>query len=313
MVVQEASDYFIDSILDECEENAREILEKGLDLNKRDYNGMTPLDCGVYYNHYGITKLLLEYGANPNDNDKDGNTSLSLTVRSDGDINEKVAMLELLLKNGADPTIVNNDGTTLVSYIEEKYREESSESINIVNKYLKFWKSKPSAPKRRGVPDINFIIRDDSGGQTVNNANKNALTKDSEYFKSLFSGKWGTPDDVLEVEGFSWAYPEAFQAILDFLETGYIGDIDSQTALDILPATNYYNLPDMFDLQVAKVLLPNLEDEGVEEYIKESFTNKDHWWYEMFNLHKPVRKSNMEIGNRTQQRSLSSSSFESDL
>jgi ankyrin repeat protein len=79
------------------------LLEFGLDPNQRNKNGETPLRRSF---DAESTALLLKYGADPNAQNNEGVTPLQTAMYSN---TENVS---LLLKAGADPNIPNNDGET---------------------------------------------------------------------------------------------------------------------------------------------------------------------------------------------------------
>lgn len=70
-----------------------------------------------------LVRLLLEYGANPNATDEDGNTPLHylLSWRSKMDL----GVLEALLRHGADPNVANADGETVLFSLplDRKFRQ----------------------------------------------------------------------------------------------------------------------------------------------------------------------------------------------
>ena len=64
-----------------CQENdykeAENLLKsRGVDANSKNKKGMTPLMVAFYFGNYEIAKLVLEYGAEVNAKDKNGNNAM---------------------------------------------------------------------------------------------------------------------------------------------------------------------------------------------------------------------------------------------
>ncbi|MFA6293734.1 MAG: ankyrin repeat domain-containing protein [Victivallales bacterium] len=72
-------------------------LSKGIDVNVKDSNGMTPFCCAVEKGRIETAELLLDKGANINADDKSGKTPLMFAA-DDGNL----PMLEFLLLNKAE-------------------------------------------------------------------------------------------------------------------------------------------------------------------------------------------------------------------
>jgi len=133
------------------------LIEKGADVNIKNYKGATPLQAAANNNFIEIAKLLIENGANINSKDKDGWTPLYaafssnsieamiLLIEEGADINAKnkkgntvlyeaiskncIKIAELLIEKGADVNIKSNDGMTALEIAQEK---ENSEIIELL-------------------------------------------------------------------------------------------------------------------------------------------------------------------------------------
>ena len=88
------------------------LLKNGADPNIQNKSGETALMVVVSQGKLPIVDLLLKNGANPDIQNKDGNTALMMAV-SQG----KLPIVDLLLKNGANPDIQNKDGNTALMYV----------------------------------------------------------------------------------------------------------------------------------------------------------------------------------------------------
>jgi len=81
------------------------LLEKGVDLNTKNSNGMTPLMVAVMNRYPEMVHILIRAGGNVNDRDNDGNTPLILC--------DVYSIAEILLKvDGIDVNARNKDGVT---------------------------------------------------------------------------------------------------------------------------------------------------------------------------------------------------------
>jgi hypothetical protein len=83
-----------------------------------------------------LLKLLLNKGANPNIQTKDGETALIALSVTEG----HAQAMQLLLDHGADPTIKNSEGMTALDYVKSKGNEndpEREEKIELLEKAIK--------------------------------------------------------------------------------------------------------------------------------------------------------------------------------
>ena len=81
-----------------------------VDVNDQGGNGITPLHS-VAQKSAEAAEALLENGANPNAQDKEGWTPLHNVLRL-----EKEDAIKVLIKHGADPTIKNNNGESPLNW-----------------------------------------------------------------------------------------------------------------------------------------------------------------------------------------------------
>jgi hypothetical protein len=149
----------------------RVLVEKGADVNfTENYHRNTPLIIAAYHGLYGVVKLLLELGANPNKQnnigttplmqavktslgnrleitellapvtnmnlkDVDGNTALILATKYNYD---DATIVKTLLEFGADPLEKNDDGDYPLKYAVKHLQPETT---SILKKYIsEMWK-----------------------------------------------------------------------------------------------------------------------------------------------------------------------------
>jgi len=80
------------------------LLERGVNINAKDNNGLTSLHYASYLEHLEIVILLLEAGANINEQTNLGGTPLHCASWW-----RRLQIVEVLLRNGANTEISNND------------------------------------------------------------------------------------------------------------------------------------------------------------------------------------------------------------
>lgn len=112
-------------------EDVKKCIERGVDVNKYDEWGWTPLMWASYYLHYDIVLFLLENGADPNlrttgkySSLPEGSTALMMAA-----VNGNVSLVKLLLKHKADKKIVNKYGRTAISYARNADSEETCNAL----------------------------------------------------------------------------------------------------------------------------------------------------------------------------------------
>jgi uncharacterized protein len=118
---------------------ARQKLNASADANELDDPpyGQTPLEIAIWLDATDMVALLLEFGADPNQQDRSfqgqsgmvgGNTSLHEAVNKGS-----AKMVKLLLAHGADPDIANADGLTP---IELARRRDRMHLVNLMEAHL---------------------------------------------------------------------------------------------------------------------------------------------------------------------------------
>jgi uncharacterized protein len=101
-------------------ENQMDILkilkEQGCVLNRGDADGLTSLHAAIYNNHRAA-QALLEASAQPDIENRYGNTPLLRVVHSYGD---DLSVISALLRHGADPLHKNKSGPALTNAQRER-------------------------------------------------------------------------------------------------------------------------------------------------------------------------------------------------
>jgi len=119
---------FIDLLIRSGNENFMKFLiEKGVDINKKDIYGKAPLIVAIKCNNESIVKFLVENGADINKENKEGETPLITAIE-----NNNESIVKILIENGADvnkeilfcndiPLIVafQNNNESIVKYLIE--------------------------------------------------------------------------------------------------------------------------------------------------------------------------------------------------
>jgi ankyrin repeat protein len=116
-LIREDNSFLTYAIIQNRAEIAHEFLNQGIDVNKVDKNGCTPLRYAVDRNLTTVARKLLKAGADINRRDRYGQTPLMLAVTVGWP-----DMISLLLESGADTGIVSPDGETAMSIAQRKNR-----------------------------------------------------------------------------------------------------------------------------------------------------------------------------------------------
>lgn len=94
----------LNAVVDDDRETVVALLESGEDIRMQDVRGISVLH---QTKNAAMAELLIEWGADLNAQDKDGNTPLHEAL-----IREHRELLEVLIKQGANLNVLNNRGDT---------------------------------------------------------------------------------------------------------------------------------------------------------------------------------------------------------
>jgi len=83
------------------------LIKAGVNIEKKDHGGFSPLICACEEGHKEVVRLLLAYGANIEAKDNDGRTPLIYACEED-----HKEIVELLLSNGANTEVKDENGET---------------------------------------------------------------------------------------------------------------------------------------------------------------------------------------------------------
>ncbi|MFY7864674.1 ankyrin repeat domain-containing protein [Roseateles sp.] len=144
------NEIFVDKNIQDLAESAAKgdvqriesLLAKGININERGINGLTPIFSAVYVSNLQGAKTLLQFGADPNLFNDNGNTVVHVASY----LVENSSMLSILLADGGDPSIARtSDGATPLHLIMLSTNKaevtkklslliKSGASINAINK-----------------------------------------------------------------------------------------------------------------------------------------------------------------------------------
>lgn len=114
-----------------------------LDINLQDAYGYTPLMYAVENGNFDAAKALIKHGANPNLQNKDGDTALTIALS----MMHIPYMAKLLVINGADPSIKNSSGKSAQDIAAERKQIMGADWLERAEKYKQINKSKKTVLK----------------------------------------------------------------------------------------------------------------------------------------------------------------------
>ena len=97
-------------------DEAKGLIEEGVDLDSEDELGSTPLIFAAAYNKVDIVQLLLDNGANVNNKSNGSETAIHIATYQGND-----EIVKLLIERGAD-LHVKDSGLTPLDIAKKKYR-----------------------------------------------------------------------------------------------------------------------------------------------------------------------------------------------
>jgi hypothetical protein len=100
------------------------LLDKGANVNARNSDGDTPLIFATRQGQQRVTELLLDNRADVNARTKDGSTALMFASA-----NQRQRIVALLLDRGADVNAKNNDGATALTLASKKNYQKVTELL----------------------------------------------------------------------------------------------------------------------------------------------------------------------------------------
>ena len=108
------------------------LLERGININYLDNNGMSPMMESINKGYIYIMNMLIKYGGNVNlQNTVDGNTALHYAIKN----KNKDALFILLGKGNCDLNIKNNNGESAIDLAEKLNNESNKDIFELIMKF----------------------------------------------------------------------------------------------------------------------------------------------------------------------------------
>lgn len=178
------SEMFIQAVKDGKESMVRAFLEIGLmpDLKER-YSGLSAFSIAIS-SSLMIVKLLLAHGADPNVQDKYGNTALHIAVMKDvaGD-----DIVQHLANAKADPIIHREDERSILPTVKA-YQSPIRESKDIVSILLNSGRCNVSIKNREGYTALDLAIKCRNEGKLTGQISSLSLSVDVGVRRSFKTG-----------------------------------------------------------------------------------------------------------------------------
>lgn len=105
--------------------------QPGLDINKKDKKGWTPLQSAIANKKQNMAKLLIEYGAMVDESvvDDDGDTILHIAAS-----NNMIPIIKLLLKKGYNTEIKNKSGKYWIDLLDKEQKGQMKQFLSNLQK-----------------------------------------------------------------------------------------------------------------------------------------------------------------------------------
>ena len=193
------------SLINDDIEEAKILIEAGADINMPHEHfdkERPPIIIASQYGHEEIVKLLLESGANPNIQTKNGDTALHSAARM-GRFN----ITKILIEAGANPKLSNDRKKLPIHFVNHFFRKGNFEkyhaphNVNLILDHARYVKETPkvkkllssAAEKKRA--NVLLLMSDDLGikdigtyGGVVETPNIDRLASNGVKFKEFHSG-----------------------------------------------------------------------------------------------------------------------------
>lgn len=193
------------SLINSNNEEAKILIEAGADLNMPHEHfdkERPPIIIASQYGHEEIVKILLENGANPNIQTKNGDTALHNAARMG-----RYDITKVLIESGADPKIINQRQKKPIHFVNHFFHKGNFEkyhaphNVNLTLDHVRYLKETPkvrkllnSAAQRKGA-NVLLLMSDDLGvkdigsyGGVVQTPNIDRLASNGVRFTEFHAG-----------------------------------------------------------------------------------------------------------------------------
>ena len=192
------------------------LLEKGLDVSTKDFNGNNAVMNAASRNDFEIVKLLTENLKEYDAKNKKGQSALTLAVRGN-----KTDVVEFLIKKGYDTNIVDAEGNNLAYYLVNSYSDRNKDEFTKKMKLLQDNTVDLSAVQKNGNTWFHLAVEKNSLAllKLAITMNQDINAKNNEGITALHLAAMKAQDD--SILKFLLKHNAKKDVVTDFEESAY--------------------------------------------------------------------------------------------